>query len=841
MLHRFRSSLIKLVVFAMLLSTLAGAVVQARSGRSHTTEALSVILVVDISGSMDRNDPQYLRETATLIFMDLLGPKDYLGVLAFDDRIEELVPLQQVADNKGTFKEAVEGNLVPRGFTDYVGALEEAFEQLHSVETGDARQVVVFLTDGEPNPHLDARNDDEFMEGYLGELWDLTGEYAAAGVPVYPVAFSDEVGPEVLEQIAGHTGADFVLMPDPGDLVVTFFELVSRLKNRNLFFANQEAGGETVEFAVSENTRQVNIVAIAEAGGVINMEMSSPLGTVTEDSFDGLVIEEYGSSMLVVLNDPGDYAKGSWSAVFDGARVSVMADTEQFVSARLLEPLDSGQYPLNEPLPVTVEVTTSGGADAGDVQAVARITKPGEAVPVTVSLQETDGLFHGEYEDTNQQGVYIVEVELSRQGEVIASASAEAQVQLLPYISTDFWAGEGYRLGEEIIVTGTLSVAGNRLPEGGELSLDYFRVEMEYENGEVVSIPLKDSGDYEEHGDVRSDDGIWSNRFVFEHPGQTEAYLRSSGTYRGADFTLERRLGAFTVLPQGTVEVTVENNELWTRPGGNFRIPVAIVSNSSFAENVILTLQGDAMLEQTSVELEPGETRMLDLAAVPAEDLPYGSYSVTLLAESDEGLTQVEVNNGELSLDVLTTGEALQRRFLGSVLTVGSILVVLLVIALMVYLLGMVLYRLIVYPQTRLRGALSYRLDPMHPLQELSLTKSGKTSVKITLDEDNRDADFLVSQGDHDFTMSIYTQWDNRLPKFLQGWRTLVQREIPVKVLLECEKPGVIEFEGEVYTKKELFHLEEFTLGNVTFQYINSNSRWFKNQRAGVDILKGKV
>ena len=44
-----------------------------------TTENLSVVLVIDVSGSMSSTDPQRLRESAACIFIDLLAPEDRLG------------------------------------------------------------------------------------------------------------------------------------------------------------------------------------------------------------------------------------------------------------------------------------------------------------------------------------------------------------------------------------------------------------------------------------------------------------------------------------------------------------------------------------------------------------------------------------------------------------------------------------------------------------------------------------------------------------------------------------------------------------------------------------------
>ena len=132
-------------------------------------ETLAVSLVIDTSGSMADTDPLKLRETAANIFIDLLSPEDYLGIITFDTATTVVQPLQKVNDSfqKAMFKQNLEPNIEARGDTNYKVALDEAFNQLSGLQESNVRKVVVFITDGEPDPDSRRKNEPGFMDAYM--------------------------------------------------------------------------------------------------------------------------------------------------------------------------------------------------------------------------------------------------------------------------------------------------------------------------------------------------------------------------------------------------------------------------------------------------------------------------------------------------------------------------------------------------------------------------------------------------------------------------------------------------------------------------------------------------
>ncbi len=132
--------------------------------RSRTREPnVALVLVVDKSGSMGRchcNDPsllpgQYERVESGLPKVDIakdaimqaaavLGPLDYLGIVAFDAQARWALPLQQLPD-PATIQAAV-GGIQAAGQTNIWAGLDQAEQALLAVEAQVKH--IVLLTDG---------------------------------------------------------------------------------------------------------------------------------------------------------------------------------------------------------------------------------------------------------------------------------------------------------------------------------------------------------------------------------------------------------------------------------------------------------------------------------------------------------------------------------------------------------------------------------------------------------------------------------------------------------------------------------------------------------------------
>ncbi len=108
-----------------------------------------LVLIIDCSGSMaeESNGVQKIEmaKEAALRSLEILEPHDYLGIVAFSDRVEGVVPFQQVQDKDQLRKKI--GTLSPQGGTLIIPALHKAKEFLQNANIKTKH--IILLSDGQ--------------------------------------------------------------------------------------------------------------------------------------------------------------------------------------------------------------------------------------------------------------------------------------------------------------------------------------------------------------------------------------------------------------------------------------------------------------------------------------------------------------------------------------------------------------------------------------------------------------------------------------------------------------------------------------------------------------------
>lgn len=828
------------------------------------SEAIAVIMVIDTSGSMARTDPGRLRESAARIFIDLLSPEDYLGIiLTYDYRAEVVVPLQKAGDSvdRQGHMDTLSPRLNPRGDTHSISALEAALEQFRNTSIGGRKPVVVFLTDGDPAPGS-RRRDTVFMREYMQSFWSLVSTYARERIPIYTVGFSDEVDPEAIRRVSEDTRGEYFILPEASGLPVTFFEVLGKLKNRRVFLEESPALGteeKTFHFTVNEHTRQVNLVVVSDRD--FRAALVPPRGS-PGDTEELVVIQREGY-MMGVLTRPSEEHYGTWELRVSGrGEAKVLGSIDYHFQIWLDEPAPSSQHPLHEPMHIKVRVDRDEFSPDSDLRVVASVARPGGHRPAVVPLTEENGYFTGIFDQVDRVGNYELVVQVLLDSEYLFEISSKVFVKLIPSLETDFWIeGGNARIGEELTLTASLRAGGERLREGSQLGVDSFAFLFHYEEGERLNIPLYDSGD-PDHGDVRALDGIWSNRHEFDREGSVSAVLQVTGRYRDNDFFLEKDLGSFMVLPPGRVLVSALTVEPWAVPGSRFPLSLKVENESHLRETLVISYGGDfANMKDARLILEPGESRDVSLEIDVADNAPTGSYLLLPLRFGIEsGETEVAPEHLEFQVEMVTRGEALKRDLLsGGPVLILAVLIVLLALAVLFFLAGLALYGFYLHPRLKVSGYLNYRVagepgpaagqDILGPgIMELTadwsnrlrLRNANSKRVVISLDPKNNRADFNVEGSRFRHDLVIINRWEHeKLPAFLQGWKAFLKRPPVIETAVECTRPGVMDFKGAVTTRSRLYHGSQFESGGIRFLYTNYG-RDAGKKADGVNVLEDK-
>lgn len=166
--------------------------------------SLGIVMVIDRSGSMD-GDKLEMAKTAARSAVELLGNRDQIAVLAFDDQTQILSEMQS-AGNKGKISDEI-SQLTSGGGTSMHPAMEMSFEILNAMSV--KLKHVIMLTDGISN---------------TGDFEGLAQQMAAAKITVSTVAIGGEgaTDPAILESIARIGKGRYYLAEDPSQVPQIF-------------------------------------------------------------------------------------------------------------------------------------------------------------------------------------------------------------------------------------------------------------------------------------------------------------------------------------------------------------------------------------------------------------------------------------------------------------------------------------------------------------------------------------------------------------------------------------------------------------------------------------------
>ena len=135
------------------------------------------IFCIDDSGSMGRNDPQNLRDSALMDLLDQISPSSRVGILRYNAGLksEESVGLAPLDENQKQLLRGVLQNHKSGGGTNFVAPLQEALDEYLKADETGRKPIVVLLTDGDDSIDIKHWNDEYNKNGitlcgiYLGE------------------------------------------------------------------------------------------------------------------------------------------------------------------------------------------------------------------------------------------------------------------------------------------------------------------------------------------------------------------------------------------------------------------------------------------------------------------------------------------------------------------------------------------------------------------------------------------------------------------------------------------------------------------------------------------------
>ena len=210
-----------------------------------------VVLAIDSSGSMEKNDPDRIRVEASKIFVDKMeggnGERYLIGLVSWDHRIDFSEPL---SNNFTLIKERID-KVDQYGYTDLNVALRESIKLLdNSTRNTDTNvtRAIILLTDGK---HL-------IEAGPFDP--SIVEEAKNKGHKIYTIGMGTDIDKELLERIATETRGEHRHAKEPEDLIPIYEEFAGKVLTKKIIKITNITITDVLHnyLRVNDNTFSVN-------------------------------------------------------------------------------------------------------------------------------------------------------------------------------------------------------------------------------------------------------------------------------------------------------------------------------------------------------------------------------------------------------------------------------------------------------------------------------------------------------------------------------------------------------------------------------------------------------
>jgi Mg-chelatase subunit ChlD len=227
------------------LALLAAAFVVFGAGLRAAGPGLDVFLVLDNSGSMKQNDPQFLTRAVVTEFVNSTKlPADArVGIVMFADSATMTMPLTAVGDARQAIQSSLARLDYSGKLTDTAAAVERALYELKHQGRADADKAIVLMTDG----IIDTGNPAKDAERYRWITTDLAESASAAATRIYGVAFTDKADFQLIQSLGEATGGDYYRILRAEEVSGAFSRIAEGLTSKKATIASASSSAASAE------------------------------------------------------------------------------------------------------------------------------------------------------------------------------------------------------------------------------------------------------------------------------------------------------------------------------------------------------------------------------------------------------------------------------------------------------------------------------------------------------------------------------------------------------------------------------------------------------------------
>lgn len=287
--------------------------VSSQSG-SHDDSSIvqaqkDIIIVLDNSGSMKKNDPKFLTKEVVSNFVAGLDEDSRIAIFLFDETVNRILPLTKLskAENRKKVLQSLSKVTYRGQFTDIPAAIERAIYELKQNGRGSVKGSIIFLTDG----LIDTGDKIQDREKRNWLLNSLLSDAKEAKISIFGIAFTENADFQLIQQIARQTNGEYYRALTAEDIQPVFNKILQELsiirydKEEDILEAESTSDQ-------SQSFLETNVVLIIILGIII-------IGIITVV----LIFRSKSNAQPVIIQESGDVQATGDSARRRGNNESV--------------------------------------------------------------------------------------------------------------------------------------------------------------------------------------------------------------------------------------------------------------------------------------------------------------------------------------------------------------------------------------------------------------------------------------------------------------------------------------------------------------------------------------
>ena len=217
-----------------------------------------VRILIDVSGSMKKNDPKNLRVPALKMLVGLMPEEDKAGVWTFARYVNMLVPIKPVSKEWRAKANQQTKQIHSLGlYTDIEQVLSKATDTMKDADP-KARRSLILLSDGLVDLHKGEKATKASRQRIID---DLIPRFKKLGITVHTIALSDNADHQLLKSISMATDGWYEQVDTADALQRIFLHLFEKSTKRDTVPINKENS-----FKIDDSVTEMTLLVFRRAG-----------------------------------------------------------------------------------------------------------------------------------------------------------------------------------------------------------------------------------------------------------------------------------------------------------------------------------------------------------------------------------------------------------------------------------------------------------------------------------------------------------------------------------------------------------------------------------------------